>query len=62
MSKVLFYQKATKANTCPECRKALMLPYYPHGFKNKGIIQCVECDYSRYVEKATGKQPHRDEV
>ena len=50
MSKTMFYQELTKANTCPECGGFLMLPYFPNGFNNEGITQCSDCDYSKLTK------------
>ena len=50
-----YFAYATKENTCPKCKGVLMTPYYPHGFDNKGIIQCTKCDYSREVSVTPSK-------
>lgn len=49
-AKTMFYQEKTDANTCPECGDMLMLPYYPNGFDNVGIIQCCKCDFSKQTK------------
>lgn len=52
-----YFAYKTKENTCPECKETLMLPYYPYGFDEKGIIQCTKCDYSRYVKMVSSPKP-----
>lgn len=50
-----YFAYATKENTCPKCKGALMTPYFLNGFNNKGIIQCTKCDYNREVSVISTK-------
>ena len=56
-----YFAYATKENTCPECKGALIIPYYPNGFDNKGIVQCTKCDYSREVNMVSSKSQENRE-